>query len=159
MAKPTGNPNGRPRKHDREQIANDMLEWAQQPDSINLNKFCAHYKPHIPPSKISNWAKEDDVFRQAYEVTNAFLAYRREEWLNDKRLHVKAYDLNAYVHDHFMNENRKEHAAYESSLKSQEQINISEADQKRFDTLMGQISSMQSNLKTADNNSKTESKS
>ena len=31
----------RPREHDRDKIASDLLEWAQKEDSINLNKFCA----------------------------------------------------------------------------------------------------------------------
>ena len=65
MNKITSNPVGRPREHNRDQIAQDMIEWARRPDSINLNKFCALYDPPIPPSKITHWAKEEDGFRQA----------------------------------------------------------------------------------------------
>ena len=44
---------GAPRKHDRDQVARDLIEWAKKPDSINLCKFCAYYEPIIPPSKMS----------------------------------------------------------------------------------------------------------
>lgn len=113
--------NGRPREHDREQIALDMIEWARNPDSINLNKFCALYNPPIPPCKITTWAKEEDNFRKAYDSSKAFIAFHREEMLNRDELHVKAYDLNATTYDHFLKDERHMQAEYESSLKMREQ--------------------------------------
>lgn len=110
------NPVGRPRKHDRDQIALDMIDWARKPDSINLCKFCAYYEPIISPSKISIWAAECDNFRKAYEAAKLFLGFRREEMLNKDQLHVKAYDLNATVYDYFMDEKREKTARFESSL-------------------------------------------
>src|SRR5258708_19190957 len=86
---------GRPREHNREQIAKDLIEWARKPESINLNEFCAHYEPIISPPKIGQWARECSEFRSAYEAAKAFLGYRREQKLNKQELHVKAYDLNA----------------------------------------------------------------
>lgn len=118
--KPEANPVGRPREHDREKIADDMIEWARKDDSINLNKFCAYYEPIIPPSKISRWAKEDEEFRQAYESAKMFLAFRREEMLNNEMLHVKAYDLNATVYDYFLDEKKTETAKFEASLRKEE---------------------------------------
>ena len=114
------NPVGRPRIHDRDQIALELIEWAKQGDSINLNKFCCTREPPIPPSKITQWAKESIEFRQAYETAKAFLGFRREEWLTKERLHVKAYDLNATTYDAFLREERREQSAYESSLKKEE---------------------------------------
>src|SRR5260221_9171784 len=96
------NPVGRPREHNREQIAIDMVDWAKRPDSINLCKFCATYEPPMDPCKISIWAKECDMFRKAYNIAKAFLGYRREEMLNAESLHVKAYDLNATTYDFFL---------------------------------------------------------
>ncbi len=105
---PERNPRGRPRVHDREQIAIDIIEWARRPDSINLCKFCALYDPIIPPTKLTLWAKEDNSFREAYESAKLFLGFRREEWLNQEHLHVKAYDLNAETYDHFLKEEKLE---------------------------------------------------
>ena len=107
---------GRPREHDRDQIAIDIIEWAKKQDSINLCKFCAYYEPIIPPSKLSKWADECDKFRQAYEAAKLFLGFRREEMLNKDQLHVKAYDLNATVYDYFMDEKKEKTARFESSL-------------------------------------------
>ncbi len=114
------NPVGRPREHDRDQVAKDLIEWAKKDDSINLNKFCAYYDPIIPPSKISEWAKEDSKFREAYQSAKSFLGYRREEMLNKDKLHVKAYDLNATTYDHFLKEEKKEMAIFQSELTQKE---------------------------------------
>jgi len=109
-------PVGRPRVHDREKIGLDLIEWARKEDSINLNKFCAYYEPIIPPSKLSQWALQDSEFRQAYESAKTFLGFRREEWLNQEHLHVKAYDLNATVYDYFLKEEKLEMAKIQSAL-------------------------------------------
>lgn len=142
-------PGGRPREHDREQIAIDMIKWAEKYDSINLCKFCALYEPKIPPYKLSIWAKEDEEFRKAHEIAKAFLGFRREEWLNTEKLHVKGYDLNAQTYDFFLKEEKRQQAEFESSLKSQEQIAVSEHDNKRFDDLMQQIKELQSDRSIA----------
>lgn len=112
-------PRGRPREHDRDQIALDLIEWAKKPDSINLCKFCAYYDPIIPPSKISKWALEDENFRQAYESAKMFLGFRREEWLANETLHVKAYDLNAAVYDYFLDEKKTNTSKFEASLRKE----------------------------------------
>lgn len=111
-----GSVDGRPRHHNREQIAIDIIEWAKKPDSINLNKFCAYYDPIIPPSKISEWAKEDVSFREAYESAKMFLGFRREEWMSQELLHVKAYDLNATVYDYFLKEEKLEMVKMQAAL-------------------------------------------
>ena len=108
----------RPREHDRDKIAQDLVKWAQKDDSINLNHFCALNL--LAPSKISQWAKEDESFRQAYETAKAFLGYRREMLLNKEMLHVKAYDLNATTYDHFLKEERRDQSSFESNLKKEE---------------------------------------
>ena len=110
---------GRPRIHNREQVAIDMIDWAKKEDSINLNKFCAHYDPIISPSFLGIWARESEEFRRSYEAAKAFLAYRREEKLNTEELHVKAYDLNATNYDILLREEERNQAEFESSLKAQ----------------------------------------
>ncbi len=107
---------GRPRKHDRDQIGLELIEWAKLPDSINLNSFCCSREPPLAPSKISQWAKECDYFRQAYEAAKAFIGARREQWLQSDHLHVKAYDLNAAVYDHFIKEEKLFMEKYKSEL-------------------------------------------
>lgn len=115
---------GRLREHDREQIAKDMVEWAKKPDSFNLNGFCGQQL--IDPTKITKWAKEDETFCQAYKITKALLASRREKGLVEGKVHVKAYDLNATVYDQFLKEERREEAEFTSSLKKQEDNNLNQ---------------------------------
>lgn len=111
---------GRPKEHDREKLAKELIEWALLPDSINLNGFCCTRKPPIAPSKITLFRNESPIFREAYETAKAFLADRREKMLNNETLHVKAYDLNATTYDYFLKEERRIQAEYEASLKKEE---------------------------------------
>ena len=141
--------NGRPRKHDREKIAEDLIEWAEEETSINLNKFCAINK--LPPSKLSLFAKENDDFRQSLEVAKAFLAYRREEYLTDGMLHVKGYDVSVAAYDYFVREERREQAQFEAGIKKQNDINVSDDIKGMFEDTMNQLSSLQSERKIADN--------
>lgn len=148
---------GRLREHNREQIAQELIEWAKKDDSINLNKFCALRL--LAPSKISQWAKEDEFFRQAYETAKAYIGYRREEKLNSDELHVKAYDLNATVYDHFLKEERQNQAKYEADLKAQEQLPYSQDQVEKVDALMDLLAKTQSARKMAVKRVKTDHKS
>lgn len=148
---------GRPREHDREKIAENLLIWAEKGDSINLNKFCAINK--ITPSKLSNWAKEEEGFRQSYELAKAHLAYRREEHLSFGALHVKAYDICAPAYDYFLKEEKRAQAEYEMMLKTQAEINVSDEIKAMFDATMNQLSSLQSERKISDNSNSNETKS
>lgn len=129
---------GRPREHDREQIAKDLINWAKLESSINFNKFCCTREPPIPASKLLLWSKECDKFRAAYETAKAFLGCRREEWLSSERLHVKAYDLNANVYDLFAKDEKMSNAAYESSLGKNQ---VAEAVRDEFKELSNLIKS------------------
>ena len=129
---------GRPREHNREQIALDLIEWAKKDDSLNLNGFCADQL--IAPSKITLWARENDEFRLAYETAKSFIGRRRESGLINGTLHVKAYDLNAAVYDHFLKEDKREQAKYEADLKLKEAEKIPEQIQEGFERLMNQFS-------------------
>lgn len=116
-------PVGRPKTHEREKLAKELIEWAQLPDSINLNGFCCTRKPPLSPSMITVFRNESIEFQQAYETAKAFLADRREKMLNNETLHVKAYDLNATTYDYFLKEERKEQAEYEAKLKKDSESN------------------------------------
>lgn len=110
----------RHQEHNRKQIFEDLIEWAKLDDSINVNKFCAYYNPPFSVKKLSLWASENPEFRESYDIAKNFLAFRREEWLNKQKLHVKAYDLTAPAYDNVVKEEREGHAEFESRLKSQE---------------------------------------
>lgn len=134
---------GRLREHDRNQIALDLLEWAKKDDSINLCAFCA--EKTLPPQKLSDWAREDDLFRETYTVAKSYIGKRRELLLAQGKLHVKAYDLNANTYDHFLKEEKRLQAEFESRLRKQEnEVKVSEEEKDRHKAIMDQLSSLQS---------------
>lgn len=132
---------GRPREHDRDQIAIDLIEWAKLPDSINLNGFCCSREPPLSPSKIGDWARECDKFRGAYLAAKAFLGNRREKLLSENKLHTKAYDLNASVYDLFLKEERIEQSQREISMKKEESHAFDKSSLEQLAALMNQFQS------------------
>lgn len=120
----------RPREHDRDQIASELIQWAKKEDSINLCGFCVSREHPLAPSKLSQWAKECDTFRQALEIARAFLGSRRERLLNSEMLHVKGYDLNATTYDPFLKEEKMFISKYESSLRKESETKPTEINIK-----------------------------
>lgn len=137
---------GRPREHDRDKIAQDLVDWAKLPDSINLNKFCAIKE--ISPCKLTIWADKDESFRKAFELAKAYLGARREELLSKGVLHVKAYDLNAKTYDYFLKQEHRQQLEYESSLKKEEIAKFSKEELERSDALMEQLKAAQSSVQS-----------
>lgn len=150
---------GRPRERDLVQLAKELLEWAAKDDSINLNHFCCTRVPILPPPKLSDYARQNDDFREAYTAAKAYLGYRREQKLNNEEIHVKAYDLNAAVYDHFLKEERRDQAKFESDLKSKEDEVVDEQVKDSVDKLFSQLSSLQSARKMERSNMSAEPKS
>lgn len=150
-------PGGRPREHDRDAIALDLIEWSKLDTSTNLNGFCA--SRGLAPSKITDWARECEKFRGAYEEAKAALGQRRETMLALGTLHTKAYDLNAAVYDHFLKDERRSEMAYESDLRKGEEKKADEKHAERLDGFMKALSNSQnqdSARKRADKSTKTE---
>lgn len=145
---------GRPIKYDRAQMAKEIIEWAKKPDSINLNGFCIDRDEPIDPSQVVAWSKEDGPFSQAYRIAKAFIARRRELMLSAETLHARAYERNVKVYDLFIKEEDREEIKYISDLKKEENKALDPQTMKSFDNIMGQLSSLQSELKMADINNK-----
>lgn len=152
-----GADNGRPREHDRKKLAGELVKWAQKPESINLNEFCCIQM--IPPSKIAQWAREEEDFRTAYELAKSFLGTRRELWLNQELLHTKAYDLNAAVYDYFLKEEKRDQAAFEVKLKAKEEEQVGEQAVTQFNAFMSQLDALQSARKIEESKTNSEQKS
>jgi len=144
---------GRPRLHDREQIAEDLVAWAQLSTSINMNGFCATRDPPLAPSFVTNWAREDSDFRAAYDSAKAILGMRREQRLSDGSLHLKAYDLNAKVYDHFLKEEWKESIKFESQVakEKEEETEHKQLMNSKFDQVLSQLNSLSETRNQDDN--------
>lgn len=142
---------GRFREYDREEVANLLLEWSKEDDSLHLNGFCVKYL--IAPDKLYKWAKECDNFNQYYLLSKAFIGKRREDMFNKGTLHSKLYELNVATYDYFLKQERRDQSDYEAKLKEkliEFEYNIkhkvlekvSDDVKEQFDSLMKQISDM-----------------
>lgn len=137
------NPVGRPKEHDRAKVAHDMIEWAKKPDSLNLNKFCAYYEPQLVPTTVLRWKDEDPQFREAYARVKSFLAFRREEWLNNERLHQSAYNHNTTTYDAFMGHDREDKVKFDAVQKSSDQKPVDEEAARLAVLMIEQMQALQ----------------
>ena len=160
---------GRPVERDREVLALELIEWAKLDDSINLNGFCVTRVPPLAPQKVTLFAEENENFREAYNFAKSAIAERRELRLNTGTLHVKAYDLNASVYDHFIRGERTREAKEKNKLAIELATEIEKVKsqngsvppeiQSKVEELFSTISAHQSARKMACKSNNTESKS
>ena len=139
--------------HDRHAIMLQLIEWALLDTSTNLNGFCATRIPMIAPSKISEWAYQDDDFREAYECAKAAVGMRRELLLSEGKLHTKAYDLNAKVYDHFAKKEWQESVKFESQVakEKEEETEHKQLMNSKFDQVLSQLNSLSETRNQDDN--------
>ncbi len=117
---------GRPRTIDREELQNNMIEWAAKDTSINLCGFCAEYS--LDPDYVLKLSKIDEDFGRTYRMVKSVLGSRREHKLKEGELHNKAYDLNAATYDLFLKEERLDQLKYESALKKEEASSVTKME-------------------------------
>lgn len=117
---------GRPREYDPDLIAQELLEWAKEEESINFTQFCAD-RGYLP-GLIWRLEKEHADFAYAYEIAKMKLAERRERFLNANLLNYGAYQRYQSGYDPFLtkaedNEKDKE-AARKKGIVEAEQMNL-----------------------------------
>lgn len=134
---------GRPREHDRDQIAKDIIEWASKETSINFCDFCSSYKPPFSHRKIPLWCSECDSFRESYEIAQDYLGARREKMLSADILHVKAYDLNATTYDYFLRSERQRIAEFEHALNLEKEAQVGDGIADAYAKTINQLERIQ----------------
>lgn len=96
----TKNLGGRPREYDAVKIAEEMLEWSKDKDSINMAQFCAD-RGYLP-GLIWRLELESQDFADAYTLTRLRLAARRERLLNQEKLNYGAWQRYQRGYDPFL---------------------------------------------------------
>lgn len=91
---------GRPREYDADILAEELLEWVKNEDSINFVQFCAD-RGYLP-SLIWRLDKESENFSYAYSIAKMKLAERRERFLNADLLNYGAYQRYQASYDPFL---------------------------------------------------------
>jgi hypothetical protein len=117
---------GRPREYDAEKIAEELLTWCKDEESINIAQFCAD-RGYLP-SLIWRLEKESDDFSYAYTIARLKLAERRERLMNHDLLNYGAWQRYQRGYDPFLAKDEKEEkdddAARRKGIVETEQMNL-----------------------------------
>ena len=132
---------GRPREHDRNQIAADLLEWSTNPTAFNLIQFTRPRLLNV--NMLPNWAAEDDEFREALELAKQSIAMNRFEAAIEGALPFSEVHRNEADYDplrdrfqqrekRFDLELEKEKLDHAHKLKKEENKELSNIDAERY---------------------------
>lgn len=89
------------RQYDPDKMAEELLEWVKDEESINFSQFCAD-RGYLP-GLIWRLEKESEEFSFAYQIAKMKLAERRERHLNAEMLNYGAYQRYQSDYDPFLN--------------------------------------------------------
>ena len=108
---------GRPRKYDRDEMGEKMLEWVKDDNATTLLQFCV--QEQIPAEYIIEWSKEKDHnFPKALKIVKATLGVRRENLVSKGTLYHGAWQRNAGVYDGFLKSHEREEKELDIELKN-----------------------------------------
>ena len=141
---------GRPREHNREKIAQEMLEWAKLDTSTNLLQFCTNREPPLPSYMLCEWADTDKDFHKAYRIAKDFLGWRREQKLSQGLLNSRAYEASCSAYDYIVRREKRKQMEFEHSLKLQQEAQTSEATDEAYAKTIKMLKSMQEDGKNQD---------
>ena len=129
----------RPRIHDREHLAQELVLWAQLPDSLNLNAFCTSRSPMISAVYLLQMVDEDAGLAEAYSIAQACLATRREEANAAKELTDAAYKCNLRVYDKINHKQWKDELKFEKALDKETANEAAKVSESKFSEVIDQL--------------------
>jgi hypothetical protein len=109
------NGDGRPRTYDRELMAQDLLDWVENEDSIDIKQWRIKHK--ITRDKVMDMRNQSENFNDAYAYAFDVLAQRRWEMNHTDELKDSLYGLHARVYDRDLDEQKKSEKKYEIDAK------------------------------------------
>ncbi len=116
----------KPRTYDYDKLAEEILEWAEQEDSINLCAFCVE-RGYLPGT-LWDIQQKHEPFAQAYEFARMRLAERRERMLNADMLNAGSFHRYQAQYDPFLRKDETDEkdkdAARRKGIVESEQTNL-----------------------------------
>ena len=100
-----------------EEMADNLIAWSLKDDSWNLCGFVA--QEAITAQRVSEWARNNDYFKSAYDFALSQLGQRRERKVSDGSLHTVGYKMNGNVYDAFLKEEDYGKIKFEARLKKE----------------------------------------
>lgn len=105
------------RQYDPDKMAEELLEWVKDEESINFTQFCAD-RGYLP-GLIWRLEKESEEFSYAYQIAKMKLAERRERFLNAEMLNYGAYQRYQSDYDPFLNKHENVEKDKDSARKKE----------------------------------------
>jgi hypothetical protein len=109
---------GRPKEADPAIAAQEMMDWVQKDDALNICGFCADY--NYSDDMIYDWAKTSPIFSEAWKRVRFKLADKREKKVSEGKLHQLAYAKNHGVYDRFTHRHDEKNKDRESDRRKAE---------------------------------------
>jgi hypothetical protein len=103
---PVKRPPWRPREYDREEIANEMLDWSKEPNSRCLGQFTS--KRDIPPQYISHLCKESKYFSEVLSMVRMNLGLNRLELALQAKFPLDEVKRHEYRYNPFYRQDERE---------------------------------------------------
>ncbi len=117
---------GPKRIYDPIKIAEELLEWVDDDDSLNFVQFCGDHG--YLPGLIWRLDKESTEFSEAYAIAKMKLAARRERHLNAEIMNYGAYQRYQALYDPFLRRDETDEkdadAKRQKGIKDSEQMNL-----------------------------------
>jgi hypothetical protein len=152
-----GNPNsGRPRQHDRELMAKDIIEWVQDEDNWIIKEW--RIKHMMTRDTVMEMCRDSKVFADAYKYANDKIASRRERMHFLGEMKDNLFNRMLRVYDKDIDSQERDNLAYEYSLKEKSQ-QITPETLSKFEEVISQLDRSRSALNKLETNNNTESRS
>tara|TARA_R110000868_G_scaffold185920_2_gene428005 strand:+ start:251 stop:700 length:450 start_codon:yes stop_codon:yes gene_type:complete len=100
-----------------EDLADKLLFWCRQDDSIMLTKFCADNE--IIASELSHFEENNNKFAKALKLAKLNIAARREQMVNEEKMNYGVYQRYQAMYDPLIHKHERAEKAYEAELKKQ----------------------------------------
>lgn len=113
-------------KYKPEEVAEQLLEWVQEEDSVTITAFCADYGYHM--QYVDRWRTISPEFSYAFDIARMKIAERRERLHNTDLVKVAPYTRYQSLYDPFLQKHEREEKEFESKTKRSELKEVNEAN-------------------------------
>ncbi len=103
----SGHGKGRPRILDLDEEAKALEEWANRDDTLILRSFVA-LRNYTDQSKMHEYARANENFRQAFNKARILIGARREELALKNKASFQVFNRYASLYDYELRDHEKE---------------------------------------------------
>lgn len=110
---------GRPSQYDLKAIADDLVQWSQQPDALKFTMFASPRMINL--QRFPEWEKKDEYFAEAYAIAKQNLDINRFKAASTELMPEQWYSKNERIYDPVHEKHYRDEKKFESDLRKQEE--------------------------------------